>query len=242
MAHLASGVAQRVIAILRGPTGGMLACLLTASLLGGVAAAHPAAWSGSTRSDGPTSAGQSTSATSEVSGSSCAVVLLGLESASDPHGVTQAIKSVRANCDGEPQAPGLIVALRHLRQHLENGRETGGGATRPDGRDSVGGSKGPSGDHSGGPGSGDDNPGSIAGGSGDTWGGTTGGGQTGSGTTGSGTTGSGTTGGRATGGGAMGGGQTGGGTTGGGTTGGGATGGGTTGGREAASPPHTSGR
>ena len=44
MADKALSLAQRVVVILRGPTGGMLACLLTASLLGGVAAAHPGGW------------------------------------------------------------------------------------------------------------------------------------------------------------------------------------------------------
>ena len=124
MAQSANAAVQRMVAILRGPTGGMLACLLTASLMGGVAAAHPGTWAGRSAGDKET-ADASSAAASHVAeaatGTSCAVVLLGLTSADDVHGLTTAIQAVRTNCEGEPEAPGLIVALRHLRASLEHG-------------------------------------------------------------------------------------------------------------------------
>jgi hypothetical protein len=112
-------LSQRVVVILRGPTGGMLACLLTASLLGGVAAAHPSAWADPTTqpSQGPGQA--STEVETATAGTTCGVVLLGSASAEDVHALTEAIQSVRSNCEGKPQAPGLLVALRQLRANVE---------------------------------------------------------------------------------------------------------------------------
>jgi hypothetical protein len=112
-------LSQRVVVILRGPTGGMLACLLTASLLGGVAAAHPGAWTDPTTqpSQGPGQA--STVVETATAGTTCGVVLLGSASADDIHALTEAIQSVRTNCEGKPQAPGLLVALRQLRANVE---------------------------------------------------------------------------------------------------------------------------
>jgi hypothetical protein len=131
MAQSATRAAQGLIAILRGPTGGMLACLLTASLLGGVAAAHPGAWSERTSANAP--AGNTgdvaarPAASQPETATTCSVVLLGLASTDDARGLTKAIRSVRANCAGHPQAPGLLVALRHLRRNLQRGASAGHG-------------------------------------------------------------------------------------------------------------------
>jgi hypothetical protein len=129
MADKALGVTQRVVLILRGPTGGMLACLLTASLLGGVAAAHPGAWADP--SGQSTQAAEvedsSTAIQTATAGSTCGVILLGLASGDDLHALTEAIRSVRTNCEGEPQAPGLLVALGRLRANLQRQKTNASG-------------------------------------------------------------------------------------------------------------------
>jgi hypothetical protein len=138
MADKALGFPQRVVVILRGPTGGMLACLLTASLLGGVAAAHPDAWGNApaqqpSQASGQQEASATAPPTIAMAQTTCGVVLLALVSADDVHAVTRAIRSVRINCGGEPRAPGLLVALRHLRSNLDRHASPSGAGTVPSG-------------------------------------------------------------------------------------------------------------
>src|SRR5947208_10790598 len=136
MADKALSLAQRVVVILRGPTGGMLACLLTASLLGGVAAAHPGGWANAPGQQPSQAGGQQEASTAApqtiaVAQTTCGVVLLGLVSADDVHALTRAIRSVRGNCQGEPQAPGLLVGLRHLRSNLDRHASRPGAGNPP---------------------------------------------------------------------------------------------------------------
>jgi hypothetical protein len=166
MADKALSFPQHLVVILRGPTGGMLACLLTASLLGGVAAAHPDAWADPARAGqqaGQSDGRQEATAPQTVAlgATTCGVVLLGLAAADDLHALTRAIRSVRTNCEGVPQAPGLLIALRHLRANLERQGSSAGGGNVPGG---SGASGAPSGHGASGAGSNAGGPGSNAGG------------------------------------------------------------------------------
>jgi len=128
--------------LFKGPVGGVFLCLLIAGFLGGVAVAHPnhppknAATDES--SDGPTGEGSpggsaSTKApkhgegSGDVSGGQpsnvhtpedCQGIIPGvrdqLPAVQDATGLAHAIWVVEANCEQNPQAPGLVNALTHL--------------------------------------------------------------------------------------------------------------------------------
>jgi hypothetical protein len=119
--------------VLKGPVGGMFLCLLIAGFLGGVAVAHPGDKSPkpttSESSDEPSEAPEAPERDqgSEDAGDSAAVphtpedcqgalkdVQLDLPTADEATGLAHAIWVVEANCEKNPQAPGLVNALNHL--------------------------------------------------------------------------------------------------------------------------------
>jgi hypothetical protein len=120
--------------ILKGPVGGMFLCLLIAGFLGGVAVAHPNGSSHaptSESSSGDTSEAPEAPEQDQNSGDSnggphqqthtaqdCQGVLTDVQdqlpAVQDATGLAHAIWTVEANCEKNPQAPGLVNALGHL--------------------------------------------------------------------------------------------------------------------------------
>jgi hypothetical protein len=163
--------------VLRGPVGGMFLCLLIAGFLGGVAVAHPSdknakgSTSEETSSD-PTDAPEapeqdqgSESQGSQVHSSAgggtthtaadCQASLTGVQSAlpaaQDATGLAHAIWVVEANCEKNPQAPGLVNALDHLvanwQRHQDHAAEKASGEHGPPADHGNSGEHGKSGEH-----------------------------------------------------------------------------------------------
>ena len=129
------------VRVARGPVGGMLACLLLAAMLGGVALADPDALRAADRSAAPDAAGQaSRESDGDGDGSQGAASLPNgvdlpaspaachatadhlegdLEQGDDLRGLERAIEVVLATCDGHADAPGLRRALTRLEGGLE---------------------------------------------------------------------------------------------------------------------------
>lgn len=112
--------------MLRGPTGGMLACLLLAALLGGIAAADPG---GDPNDDASDVALGLTGAQGAEPGphteADCQVLMevAGSPEEEGARGLARAIYVVLGNCGENLKAPGLLVALERLtsnfRRHME---------------------------------------------------------------------------------------------------------------------------
>jgi hypothetical protein len=118
--------------VLKGPVGGMFLCLLIAGFLGGVAVAHPGDKSPkpttSESSDDPSEApeaperdqgsedpgGAAAPHTPEDCQGTLKDVEQDLPTADAATGLAHAIWVVEANCEKNPQAPGLVNALGHL--------------------------------------------------------------------------------------------------------------------------------
>jgi hypothetical protein len=118
--------------VLKGPVGGMFLCLLIAGFLGGVAVAHPGDKNPkpttSESSDGPSEApeaperdqgsedpgGGAAPHTPEDCQGTLTDVQQDLPTADEATGLAHAIWVVEANCEKNPQAPGLVNALNHL--------------------------------------------------------------------------------------------------------------------------------
>jgi hypothetical protein len=119
--------------VLKGPVGGMFLCLLIAGFLGGVAVAHPGdkgskqtTSESSDASEAP-EAPEQDQGSGDASGEGAAAphtpedcqgaltdVQQDLPTADDATGLAHAIWVVEANCEKNPQAPGLVNALNHL--------------------------------------------------------------------------------------------------------------------------------
>jgi len=121
--------------VLRGPIGGAFLCLVIAGFLGGVAVAHPGDKSHtpttSESSDDPSEAPEApeqdqNQGTEDPTGGAakthtaadCQGTLTDVQDAlpavQDATGLAHAIWVVEANCEKNPQAPGLVNALNHL--------------------------------------------------------------------------------------------------------------------------------
>jgi len=131
-----TGLRAKARDVLKGPIGGMLLCLLIAGFLGGVAMADPGgvpnehASASASPSDEPTEApespqpDQSSSAPASPAGqqthtaADCQAALSQVQSqlpvATGATGLANAIWTVEGNCEKNPQAPGLLIALQHL--------------------------------------------------------------------------------------------------------------------------------
>jgi hypothetical protein len=156
--------------ILQGPVGGMFLCLLIAGLLGGVATAHPG---GKTDRPTPTTApsgdpseapeapeqdqgggGQQGGGATTHTAADCQGTLTGVEglpAVQDATGLAHAIWVVEANCEKNPQAPGLVNALGHLvtnwQRHQAHEAETAAAGHGPPQVHGNGGVHGNSGEH-----------------------------------------------------------------------------------------------
>jgi hypothetical protein len=118
--------------VFKGPIGGMFLCLVIAGFLGGVAVAHPSdkthgqSQGASNRaSDAPEAPEQDQSSGAPTAGGApthtaqdCQATLTGVQgqlpAVQDATGLAHAIWTVEANCEKNPQAPGLVNALTHL--------------------------------------------------------------------------------------------------------------------------------
>jgi hypothetical protein len=119
--------------IFKGPVGGMFLCLLIAGFLGGVAVAHPSetphkAASESSADDaseapeapeqdqgsGGANGGQQHTHTAQDCQATLTDVQAQLPAVQGATGLAHAIWTVEANCEKNPQAPGLVNALGHL--------------------------------------------------------------------------------------------------------------------------------
>lgn len=120
-------------------------CLLLAALLGGIAAASPgrdlqgtegAGAEQTARSDHAATGADPASPHTTEACTALVTDVVGLVPAGDNgSGLETAIGSVLAACEHNPQAPGLLVALRHLEANLqrEAAREHAGAAHGKDG-------------------------------------------------------------------------------------------------------------
>jgi hypothetical protein len=127
------GKRNRISRALRGPIGGVVATLVLALVLGGVAMANPggtpndhAVQTSSPSPDDPTGSadgqeqqtGDQGSAPAAHTATDCtdatADVQADLPTEDEATGLAHAIYVVGANCEKNLQAPGLVVALQHL--------------------------------------------------------------------------------------------------------------------------------
>jgi len=117
----------RVLRILNGPTGGMLMCLLLAASLGGIAAASPGQLGKDPREHGAVEPVEPGEPASSHTAEDRAALLL---PAGHGNGLRRAVRSVKAASERNPQAPGLLVALRHLaaNQQRKAARDPGNAA------------------------------------------------------------------------------------------------------------------
>ena len=119
--------------VLKGPVGGMFLCLLIAGFLGGVAVAHPGdkspkpttSESSDDPSEAPEAPEQDQGSEDPAGGGAaphtpedCQGTLKDVQqdppTADEATGLAHAIWVVEANCEKNPQAPGLVNALNHL--------------------------------------------------------------------------------------------------------------------------------
>jgi hypothetical protein len=159
--------------VLKGPVGGMFLCLLIAGFLGGVAVAHPGGKSHketptTSPSNDPSEAPESPEAPEQDQSSSapdggqtphtsadCQAILTDVQgqlpAVQDATGLAHAIWVVEANCEKNPQAPGLVNALGHLvtnwQRHQEHEAEKAAGEHGPPAIHGNAGSHGHSGEH-----------------------------------------------------------------------------------------------
>ena len=142
-------------AALRGPAGGMLACLLLAAMLGGIAMANPEALRRSDRSETPRGGASHGGGTAireagghhdddghgrdghdgDASGdatdtvAACREIVAHLQGdvrTGDDRGLEHAIEVVSRNCRTHAAAPGLLHALDRLVENLERWQERHG--------------------------------------------------------------------------------------------------------------------
>src|SRR5437867_1073590 len=135
---------RTLVRALQGPIGGMFLCLLIAGLLGGVAVAHPGGPSdqstpSTSPSDDPSEApeapaqDQGSGAPDAGGGATthtpadCQAALTDVQgqlpAVQDAAGLAHAIWVVEANCEKNPQAPGLVNALGHLMTNWQRHQE-----------------------------------------------------------------------------------------------------------------------
>jgi hypothetical protein len=160
--------------VLRGPIGGMFLCLLIAGFLGGVAVAHPSGKAPKTApseepsvvaSEPPEAPGQDQGSQQPAAGgetthtpADCQATLVDVEgalpAAQDATGLAHAIWVVEANCEKDPQAPGLVNALEHLvtnwQRHQDHEAAKASGEHGPPAVHGNSGDHGQSRDHGGG--------------------------------------------------------------------------------------------